>query len=83
MSKEIESPLRTIRAHCIDCSVTAHEVELCPVTKCKLWPYRLGHDPRREKRELSDEQREVIRNRLARKNKPLDKGEINEGGQIS
>jgi len=82
MSDEIESPLRTIRAHCLDCSVTAHEVELCPVTKCKLWPYRLGHDPRREKRELSDEQREVIRNRLSRKNTPVIKGEIIEGVKI-
>ena len=79
---EIKSPLRTIREHCIDCSGTAHEVELCPVTKCKLWPYRFGHDPRREKRVLTDEQRETMRERFARKNTPIDSDEINEGDEI-
>jgi len=65
--KNLCSPLQTIRAHCLSCSDTAHEVELCPCEKqCKLWPYRFGTDPRREKRVLSDEQRAKLREQLTR-----------------
>lgn len=79
---ELGSPLKTIRAHCLDCSGTAHEVELCPCVSCKLYAYRFGHDPRREKRTLTDEQRQIMRERFARKNSPLDKGEISEESTI-
>jgi len=75
---ELASPLKTIRAHCLTCSDTAHEVELCPCTSCKLYPYRFGHDPRREKRTLSDEQRRIMRERLARKIRPVSTGVENE-----
>jgi len=63
---ELKSPLHTIRDHCIDCSGTSNEVRLCPCQDCKLWPYRFGKDPRRSKRELTDEQRAKLVDRMAK-----------------
>ena len=65
MSEELKSPLKTIRAHCLDCSGTSKEVELCTVTICKLWPYRFGKAVNRAPRVYTDEQREKLRQRLA------------------
>ena len=74
MSDNLKSPLKTIRLHCLDCSGgSSHEVNLCPCeTTCLLWPFRSGHDPRREKRILSDEARKSLAKRLARNRRPLD-----------
>jgi hypothetical protein len=76
---ELLSPLRTIRQHCLECGGTSNEVRLCPCINCRLYPYRLGCDPRRAKKVLSGEEREKIGRRFARKKTPLDKGEIHEG----
>ncbi len=35
------------------------EVERCPVELCALYPYRLGKDPGRKPRRLSDERRKA------------------------
>lgn len=41
------TPMRAIRAKCIDCSYgQAQEVRLCPITKCPLYPYRMGRRPK-------------------------------------
>ncbi len=41
------TPMRAIRAKCLDCSCgSPKEVRLCPVTRCALWPYRMGRRPR-------------------------------------
>lgn len=38
------SPLKAIRAKCIDCCCgNKAEVRLCPSEKCPLWPFRSGH----------------------------------------
>ena len=38
--------LQAIRGKCLECSCfQPNEVRECPVTKCELWPFRLGHDP--------------------------------------
>lgn len=38
--------LKAIRKKCIDCSCgSLAEVRLCPVTKCALWPFRMGTNP--------------------------------------
>jgi len=58
---ELLSPLKTIRQHCLECGGTTNEVKLCPCTQCKLYPYRSGHDPRRAKKMLSEEERKKIR----------------------
>ena len=41
-----ESPLRAIRAKCIDCSGgNDAEARKCVATSCALWPYRMGGNP--------------------------------------
>jgi hypothetical protein len=62
--------LKQIRLHCLECVGSAHEVKLCQVLNCKLFEYRLGKS-NRPKKELTDEQRQVIaeRFRLAREAK--------------
>ena len=79
----LKSPLKTIRDHCLECGGTYAEVERCPCEKnCCLWPYRFGHDPKRAPRNLSDAQRQIMRERLARKNSPVSTGLENRHGQI-
>ena len=47
--QKILTPIKAIRAKCIDCMCgLTHEVKLCPVTDCSLWPYRMGHNPNRK-----------------------------------
>ena len=42
------SPLKAIRAHCIECSGGAkQEVAACIITECPLYPFRLGTNPNR------------------------------------
>jgi len=56
-----------IRAKCIDCmGGNSAEVRRCGLMDCSLWAFRMGTDPFREKREMTDEQREAARERLAR-----------------
>ncbi len=46
MHKKIPTPLKSIRAKCIDCSGgSLKEVRLCPVTDCPIFPYRMGKNP--------------------------------------
>ena len=38
------TPLRAIRAKCLDCCTgDIQEVRLCPSKRCPLWGYRSGH----------------------------------------
>lgn len=63
---ELKSPLKTIREYCLKCCCeSAHEVKMCPAKDCPLYPYRLGHAVNRAKRELTDEQRQILRQRMA------------------
>ena len=40
------TPLKAIRAKCLDCSNDQRkEVKECPITKCPIWPYRMGKRP--------------------------------------
>ena len=56
-----------IRAKCIDCmGGSPAEVRLCASGSCALWPFRMGTDPWREAREMTDEQRQAAAERLAR-----------------
>lgn len=46
-----ESVLAAIRRKCLDCSCwQPTEVRDCPLTRCALWPYRLGRNPLRPPR---------------------------------
>lgn len=59
------TPIKAIRAKCLDCCCgSSNEVKLCPAQTCALWPYRDGHNPYRAKREWTDEQRAVQRERI-------------------
>lgn len=60
------SVLKAIRAKCLDCcGEMPSVVRECEITACALHPYRMGSNPFRKKRELSDEQREALAERLA------------------
>ena len=64
---KILTPLRAIRAKCLDCSAgSAKEVRECVMLDCPLYPYRLGKSPNRKPRILTDEEREALRQRMAR-----------------
>jgi len=65
--KEITSPIKAIRAKCLDCCCNnSNEVKLCPASECPLHPFRFGKNPYRTKRQLSDEQRAAAAERLKR-----------------
>jgi hypothetical protein len=41
-----ESPIKAIRAKCVDCSGgSMSEARLCVATGCALWAFRMGHNP--------------------------------------
>ena len=59
------TPLKAIKLKCLDCSCgQQEEVNECPVSTCALYQYRFGKDLNRKKREFTEEQREVIRQRF-------------------
>lgn len=65
------NPTKVIRQKCLDCCCGSYtEVDQCGVKDCPLWAWRSGKNPFRQKRELSPEQREMMKTRLqtARKN---------------
>lgn len=65
--EKILTPIKAIRAHCLDCMCgQVNEVKLCPCTDCPLYPYRMGHNPNIQKRELTEEQRAELRARAKR-----------------
>ena len=59
------SPLKAIRAKCLDCCCDQpSEVKLCPSEQCPLYPFRLGKNPFRVKREFTEEQKDWMRQNL-------------------
>jgi hypothetical protein len=60
-----QNPLKAIREKCIDCCCgNSSEVRKCVAVDCALWPYRMGTNPFRKKRELSAEQGRQMTERL-------------------
>ena len=50
------SPLKALRLRCLDCcGDSSAEVRMCVAVDCPAWPFRMGKNPWRAKRELSDE----------------------------
>lgn len=46
MEEKRLTPIKAIRAKCLDCCCwQKSEVKLCPVQDCALYPYRMGHNP--------------------------------------
>jgi len=63
--KKLVNPVKAIRAKCLDCCCDQKkEVELCQNTKCALHPFRFGKNPYRAKRELTEEQRTAMSERM-------------------
>ena len=61
------NPVKAIRMKCIDCSGGRRsEVERCTVRDCALYPFRMGRNPFRAVRELTDEQKAEMAERLAK-----------------
>jgi hypothetical protein len=47
-SPERPTPLKAIRANCIICAGgSSHEVKLCTIPTCPLYPFRFGRNPSR------------------------------------
>lgn len=66
MEEKRLTPIKAIRAKCLDCSCgSSDEVKLCPITSCPLYPYRLGHNPYVQ-REYTEEQKRAICEQLAK-----------------
>src|SRR5215471_6252336 len=62
-----QNPLKAIREKCLDCCCgKAAEVRKCVAVDCPLWPFRMGTNPFRKKREHTAEQRQAMTERLAR-----------------
>lgn len=61
------SVLKAVRAKCLDCcGYSPAEVRECAIEGCALHPFRMGKNPFRKKRVLSDEQRAEMAERLAK-----------------
>ena len=74
------NPVKAIRDWCLQCSGDSYNnLKSCPSTDCPLYPFRLGKNPFRTPRKLSDEQRAACIANLAsaRKNVAGNQG-INE-----
>lgn len=60
------NPLKAIRAKCLDCCAEHPSlVAECHITACALHPFRMGKNPFRQKRQLTDDQRAALAQRLA------------------
>lgn len=58
------TPMKAIREKCLDCCCgSATEVNLCTITDCALYPFRMGKNPYRKNRERSPEELEALRER--------------------
>lgn len=67
MPEIITNPVKAIRAKCLDCCCgQVNEVKLCPCHDCPLYPFRFGKNPYRQKRELTEEQKAAMAERLQR-----------------
>ena len=50
MADKILTPLKAIRAKCMDCCCgQAKEIKLCNLKNCPLYPYRMGKRPKDDK----------------------------------
>lgn len=59
------TPLEAIRMKCKDCCCgQVGEVKSCEAKDCPLHPFRMGKNPFRKKRELTDEEKAEIAKRL-------------------
>lgn len=61
-----KNPVKAIREFCLDCSGGSFTVvKECTTITCPLHPFRFGKNPFRTKREMTEEQKEAAKVRLA------------------
>lgn len=61
-----KNPVKAIREFCLECCGDSPSgVKECTSANCSLHPFRLGRNPYRAKREMTDEQKEAAKIRLA------------------
>ncbi len=59
------SPLKAIKKKCIECfGGSQAEVKRCTGKSCPLYPYRFGTNPYRQQKQISDEQRAELVERM-------------------
>ena len=62
---ENRNVLRAIKLKCLDCSTyNINEIKECPVKNCPLFPFRNGNNPFRKKKEISEEERNKLSERM-------------------
>ena len=72
---EIKNPVKAIRAFCLECcGGSSAEVRECTSSNCPLKPFRLGKNPYRSKREMTEEQKAAARERLQKAREAKDDG---------
>lgn len=65
MKNRITNPVKAIRAKCLDCCCNSqNEVKLCTTKNCPLYPFRFGKNPYRTKRELTEDQKNMMAEKL-------------------
>lgn len=65
-----KNPVKAIRVKCIDCcGGMMSMVQDCGIPSCPIYPFRSGKNPFRTKKEMSEEQREAVKERLAKSRK--------------
>ena len=65
--KSQRNPVKAIRAKCIDCCGAEdynNRIKDCDITKCALHPFRMGKNPYREKKVVSEEQAAKFKERM-------------------
>lgn len=63
-TKIITSPIKAIRAKCLDCCCgQANEVKLCTCKDCPLYAFRFGKNPYNT-RQFTEEQRQAMAERM-------------------
>lgn len=76
------TPMKAIRLKCLDCSNgSSNEVKLCPITRCPLYPFRLGKNPNIKPKEFTEEELEELRRR-GRENRARQLA-ANVGGEVA
>jgi hypothetical protein len=61
------NPLKALRARCLDCCCgSASEVRKCSAVVCPSWPFRMGVNPFRQKRTISEDRRRAAAQHFAK-----------------
>lgn len=82
--KQPTNPVKAIREWCLQCcgdSPTA--VKECGAPDCALYHFRFGKNPYRTKRELTDEQKSALAERLQSKKSPIVQENFSQNSQNS